>query len=156
MSNSNFGKQLVALAQLDVDAVRAYTQAIEKIDVDEIRGRLEHFRRDHERHIQDLTPHIEALGEQPPAHTPDVKGVLIEGMTALRSITGTEGALKAMRMNEQLTNSRYEAALQSEMPSEVRAVVEKNREDERRHLQYIDHCLKNETWTRADAARAAR
>jgi uncharacterized protein (TIGR02284 family) len=155
MSNSDLGKHLVALAQLDVDAVRAYTQAIEKIDVEEIRGRLEHFRRDHERHIQDLSAHIRRLGAQPPEHTPDMKGVLIEGMTALRSITGTEGALKAMRMNEQLTNTRYEAALKADMPAEVRNVVEKNREDERRHLQYIEQCLQNESWKSTASARSA-
>jgi rubrerythrin len=146
MSNTDLGKRLVALAQLDIDAVRAYTQAIEKIDVEAIRGRLENFRRDHERHIVDLTPHIRRLGEQAPENTPDLKGYFIEGMTALRSITGTEGALKAMRMNEQLTNARYEAALQSDMPADVRTLVQKNREDERRHLKYIEQCLSDESW----------
>jgi len=152
MSDSEVGKKLVALAQLDIDAVRAYSQAIEKIDVQEIRGRLENFRSDHERHIRDLAPCITQYGEKPPEHSPDLKGFFIEGMTALRSVTGTEGALKAMRMNEQLTNARYEAALKAELAPQVRQVVERNRQDEQRHLQYIERCLENDSWKTAGSS----
>jgi hypothetical protein len=95
---------------------------------------------------------VATLAEQPPKPTPDLKSVLIEGMTALRSVTGTEGALKAMRMNEGLTNSRYDAALKADLPADVRSVVEKNRDDERRHLQYIEQCLQSESWKSAGAS----
>ena len=65
------------------------------------------------------------------------KGYVIEGMTALRSMLGTVQALKAMKSNEELTNRRYMEALHLDLPEDIRAVVEQNRDDERRHLDYI-------------------
>lgn len=70
-----------------------------------------------------------------------MKGVLLEGMTALRSATGTEGALKAMEMNEKTTNRRYEEAQDWDVPPNVKGVLELNLDDERRHLQYIQSQL---------------
>ena len=67
----------------------------------------------------------------------DLKGVLIEGLTALRSVTGTLGALKAMRTNETVTNRAYEKALEQTLPLVVREVVRQNLQDERRHLAGI-------------------
>ena len=51
-----------------------------------------------------------------------------------------------MRTNEALTNPRYEAASKVDMPEHVLSVVRANREDERRHLQYIEQCVANEIW----------
>jgi hypothetical protein len=54
------------------------------------------IRDDHKRHIELLASEIPTLGGTPPDYSPDFKGYLISGFTSLRSITGTEGALKAM------------------------------------------------------------
>ena len=51
------------------------------------------------------------LGGNPPKRSVDLKGLLLEGFTALRSVTGTEGALKAMQSNEKTTNKKYQEAL---------------------------------------------
>ena len=67
---------------------------------------------------------------------------------------GVGEVAKAMRMNEQLTNSRYEAALKAVLDTELRQVVEKNRQDESRHLRYIESCLENEPWKKAGASRS--
>ncbi len=129
------------LAQLDYDAIQAYDTAIEKIDLGAVRTQLENFRADHARHIVNLTDCIQSLGGDTPELGRDLKGVLIEGMTKLRSVSGTPGALKAMRMNEEITNKTYEKALGLELPPDVRDVVEQNREDERLHLQYIEAAI---------------
>jgi hypothetical protein len=59
-------------------------------------------------------------------------------MTKLRSATGTIGALKAMRMNEKLTNRTYEKQVRGELPPIALEVVTRNLEDERRHLAAIE------------------
>lgn len=141
MDNQDIIKKLESLRQLDFDAVQAYSQAIEKIDVMSIRTELERFRGDHERHITDLATAIQRLGGQPEELGRDVKGVLIEGMTMLRSVTGTKGALKAMKTNEKLTNKSYEEALESDLPIDVQDVVLRNRQDEARHLEFIEAAL---------------
>src|SRR6185437_7161094 len=133
-ANRDLIKNLSSLVQLDIDAIHAYRQAIKEIDVQEIRQKLTEFEQDHENHVQNLSQQISQLGGEPPVFKQDFKGFLIEGFTALRSKTGTEGALKAMKGNEKLTNAVYDRALSWDLPLDVRSVVEKNRVDERRHL----------------------
>jgi uncharacterized protein (TIGR02284 family) len=144
-------KTLSDLCQLDIDAVYAYEQAIERIDHSEIRSNLESFKADHERHMNDLSQAIRDLGADPPERKRDFKGFLLEGFTALRGITGTEGALKAMRSNEKLTNRNYEDALSKDLPADVRELVRRNREDERRHLTYIERALEERIWEQRGA-----
>ncbi len=139
-------ERLESLMQLDHNAVSAYDQAIERVDVPAVREKLEEFKADHERHIVDLDTLIRRLGGTPKEISRDVKGSLIEGFTALRSITGTEGSLKAMKSNEQLTNRQYDDALSLELPDEVREVVERNRDDERRHLAFIEASIDRRVW----------
>lgn len=152
MENNELCKHLMSLAHLDIDAIHAYRVAIEKIDVEEVKHQLEAFRADHERHVVELSPLITRLGGVPPEFKPDFKGFLIQGMTSLRSVTGTEGALKAMKMNEELTNRIYEKALSWEMPEDVRKLVTKNRDDERRHLAYVKQAIESGVWKKGKAA----
>jgi uncharacterized protein (TIGR02284 family) len=126
------------LIQLDFDAVKAYEQAIEKIEDDAARLDLVSFQADHRRHIAELSQTVQLMGGEPERAGRDLKGVLLEGLTALRSVTGALGALRAMRMNEKLTNRSYERALETKLPSTARDVVLRNREDERRHLAAIE------------------
>jgi len=142
-------KTLTSLRQLDIDATHAYTQAIERIDVPAIRQRLTEFRGDHERHIRDLEPCIRRLGGEPPERARDFKGFFIEGFTAVRSMLGTEGALKAMQGNEETPNKHYGEARQVDLPPDVRSVVERNYEDEKRHLAYVQDTLAHRRWEHA-------
>ena len=139
-------KELESLAKLDVDAVFAYSSAIERIDLPDVKNQLTLFRADHERHISDLTPFIVRLGGQAPTRTPDLKGYIIQGFTAIRSMMGNEAALKAMKGNEELTNKTYEKALEFDFPVDIKNVVQRNREDERRHLEYVNRCINESVW----------
>lgn len=140
-NNQNVINLLNDLIQLDFDAVQAYGQAIDNIDDNTVRSRIQEFQRDHERHIRDLSDCVRDLGGTPAERKRDFKGFLLEGFTAIRSAIGTDGALKAMRSNEQLTNRSYDKALGENLPDKVREVVARNREDERRHLAYIEDVL---------------
>jgi uncharacterized protein (TIGR02284 family) len=140
---------LKSLMQLDVDAVHAYTQAIENIEHRAVRERLTAFRGDHERHVTELSQCIRRLGGDPPERQRDFKGFLIEGFTAIRSLTGTEGALKAMKSNEQTTNKHYREALNIPFPTDVRALIERNYADEKRHLTFVDDALADRVWEHA-------
>lgn len=124
------------LVQLDVDAVCTYREALGHVTDFDVRIDLESFLNDHERHIMELSGVIRELGGSPiPVHR-DFKGALLEGMTKLRS-RGTLGALRAMRMNEKLTNRSYDKASHIYMPPIAQVIVFENFEDERRHLAGI-------------------
>jgi rubrerythrin len=137
---------LESLAQLDIDAGFAYRRAIAAIEIPDIRRELAWAWRDHERHVEALGAEIRRLGGKTPSNGRDTKGIAIEGVTALRSGLGAISALRAMRMNERLTNTQYETALKADLPESAWAVVSRNRDDERRHLDFLDYTLA----TRAD------
>lgn len=127
------------LIQLDYDAVKAFEHALERIEDPQIESDLEGFLVDHERHITDLSRLIRELGGPVDELGRDLKGFLLEGLTALRSSTGgTVGALKAMRTNERHTNHVYEKALALDLPDHARAVLAVHLTDERRHLATIE------------------
>jgi uncharacterized protein (TIGR02284 family) len=140
------------LVQLDTDAVLAYQKAIDACSEGEIRRHLKEFQEDHQRHIGDLAELVRAAGGEPRISR-DLKGFLIEGVTAVAS-RDDRSAVKAMRSNESLTNSRYEAALKADLPDEARAVVERNFEDERRHLAWIEEAIAGSYWDIKEGAEA--
>jgi uncharacterized protein (TIGR02284 family) len=137
-------QELNGLIKLDLDAIRAYDQAIEACEHVTIRGALGEFKRDHEQHVTDLSAQVTLLGGTP-ATERDLLGVLIEGFTAITS-HGDQSALMAMRGNEELTNRRYASALENELPLAARAVVEKNYQDEQRHLAWIKEAIDRRLW----------
>ena len=141
--------ELNELIQLDYNAITAYQQAIEACDHVEVKGTLGEFRRDHERHISDLSSQVIALGGTPPAGQ-DFTGKLLEGFTAIAS-HGDQSALLAMRGNEELTNRKYASALELILPEGARAVVERNCQDEQRHLFWIKDALDKRIWERKAA-----
>ncbi|MDW7772622.1 MAG: DUF2383 domain-containing protein [Desulfobulbaceae bacterium] len=139
-------KNLKELVQLDIDAVHAYDEAIDGIDENSIREQLARFREDHQRHITELSAVLRENGGTPPEYSPDFKGYLISGFTSLRSITGTSGAMKAMQSNEKLTNKKYRDAEGWEVDPAIKRIIFENREDERRHLAFIDEAIEKKIW----------
>jgi uncharacterized protein (TIGR02284 family) len=130
--------------QLDLDAIVAYEEAIAACENIEVRARLQEFRGDHERHVEELSETVVRYGGQP-KRTRDFKGFVIEGFTKVAS-RGDQSALQVMRGNEELTNRSYEAALKEQLPADVRALLEKNLSDERRHLAWIKDALSRKIW----------
>jgi len=138
--------KLRSLAQLDADAVGAYDAAIRRVDEPLIREKLNEFRIDHLRHLQDLNVFILQFGGEPVELKPDLKGSAMKNATAASSLMGTHAALAAMLGNEEFTNRAYEYALRFEWSAEVRTLVERNREVERRHVAWIQDALRDRLW----------
>ena len=139
-------KELNNLIQLDIDAIGAYEQAIDNVAELDVKSELTAFKADHTRHVSELSAEVRRLGGQPTERKKDVKGFLIQGFTAIRSATGTEGALKAMQSNEKLTNKNYGNAVQMNFPVDVMQVVERGFRDEQRHLAWIESALQRRVW----------
>lgn len=139
MDNKDVGKVLIDLCQLDIDAVGAYDIALKHITIAAIHSKIEKFKQDHVQHIDNLSSLIRQYDSEPPKNTPDLKGYLISGMTAVKSSMGLTGALKAMESNEVTTNKKYQDALDEnpDLPADAKQLLQKNLGDERTHLNYI-------------------
>ncbi|MGA1875815.1 MAG: ferritin-like domain-containing protein [bacterium] len=146
METKEMVKRLSSLVQLDIDAVHSYGQAIDEIDVPSIRQQITQFRDDHLRHINELSEIIRNYGETPPEYSRDIKGFVLEGFTAIRSLTGTEGALKALHANEKITNRMYADARTWDLLSDAKNTVEINYSDEQRHIRYLEEAIENRLW----------
>ncbi|MFY0525824.1 ferritin-like domain-containing protein [Archangium gephyra] len=139
-------EKLRSLAQMDVDAVGAYDAAIARVKEPLVRERLNDFRVDHVRHVQDLNAFIRQFGGEPVELRPDLKGAAMKGLTAMTSMMGTEAALVAMLGNEEFTNRAYELALNFEWSPEVRTLIEKHRRDEERHITWVKDAVRQRPW----------
>lgn len=129
---------LNALIELDLDAIEAYESAISRLDDLAAKEHFSLFKGDHERHVQDLRPLVAELGETP-ASEPDIKRVLTQGKVVLAALVGDKLILRAMKTNEVDTNTAYDRAVaRDDLPEHVREVLLRNRDDERRHLAYIE------------------
>ncbi len=151
MDDREIASRLKRLAQLDIDAVHAYGQAIKHIDMPDVREHCTRFQGEHERHVTDLSGIIRRLGEEPPEFSRDFKGFLLQGFTAIRGLTGTEGALKALKTGEEMTNKKYSEALSWEMPLDIVSFIQRNYEDEQRHLHYVNQAIDSRIWETAAA-----
>ncbi|MFP2933058.1 ferritin-like domain-containing protein [Pyxidicoccus sp. 3LG] len=151
MAENSEVARLRSLAQLDADAVGAYDAALARIPEQLVRERLNDFRIDHMRHVQDLNALISRFGGEPVALRPDLKGAAMKGLTAMTSMMGTEAALVAMLGNEEFTNRAYDLALRFDWSPEVRSLIEKHREDERRHVLWVRGAVRTRPWERERA-----
>ena len=141
MTRDEILSQIEKLIQLDVDATHAYDQAIKNVDDQAIKDKLVLFKGDHRRHIDLLSAKVLELGGTPPELTSDFKGFFISGFTALRSLTGTKGALEAMETNEKLTTSKYQDAAQLVWPTDISSIIQSNLADEQRHLSFVREAI---------------
>jgi len=136
-NQKDLAKLLNSLIELDFDAISAYRAAIEKLDSAEDKGALRGFMADHERHTVDLRAFVMRFGEKP-AEGADVKVVLTKGKVVIASLLGDRAILEAMKTNEDETNRAYErATARTDLPDDLRAILNKNLADERRHREYI-------------------
>ncbi|WP_394841395.1 ferritin-like domain-containing protein [Pendulispora brunnea] len=125
------------LLELDYDAIEAYKAAIARLKDTSDRAQLASFMHDHERHVRELGDAIVGMGSRP-SNGPDVKQVLTKGKVVLSALIGDRLILMAMKTNENDTNTAYERAVnRTDLPQDLRAVLERNLTDERRHRAWI-------------------
>ena len=141
MADKDIIAVLSNLVQLDIDAVHAYSQAVKEIDDSIIRDRLLKFQEEHRARIDALSKIIADIGGNPPEQTKDFKGYVIEAFAAIRSFTGLKGALKGIKITEEITNRYYGEAVSQEMPSEVKRFLRTYFSEEKVHLDYISSNL---------------
>jgi uncharacterized protein (TIGR02284 family) len=133
------------LIRFDHDAIGAYDEAIDALDVMVIKDQLLRFRGDHERHVLDLSAVVRRLGGEPPER-PGFRGIVRKTMTKVAGLGGPEMILKAMRSNEELLNKQYGEHSQKAFPSDILEIIRRNYSDEQRHLAWVQEALRTRLW----------
>jgi uncharacterized protein (TIGR02284 family) len=140
-SEARIVKNLRSLIALDFDAIEAYQAAIDRLHSALDQDQLRSFLADHRRHVFELSPLVAELHGQAVTEA-DFRRVITKGKVVLGGVIGDRGVLEAMMSNEQETTKAYrKGAVEPGMPPRVRAVLERNLSDERRHLAWIQQRL---------------
>ena len=130
-------KHLNSLIALDYDAIEADKAAIDRLDTVLDQDQLRSFLADHRRHLFDLSPLVREFHGQPVTEA-DFRRVVTKGKVILGAIIGDRAVMEAMESNEEATTKAYHHALSHPgLPSHVRAVLDRNLADERRHLGWL-------------------
>ncbi len=149
MEKRDIAKELRALCKLDIDAYFAYQETLHHIEEKDVKANIERFRGDHERHIKEISEELRTLGEKPPEFSRDFKGYVLDVFTKVRSLTGTEGALKALKGGEETTNKKYGAAVKLDFPTNIKNLIERNYQDAQKHLSWIENAINTKAWKKA-------
>ena len=139
------GAKLVAelndLIRLDNDAIAAYTMAIAQLESTTYRETLEGFRRDHERHVRELTELVTAAGGTP-AEGPHAGTSLFKAaMQAMGSMGGDRAVILAFKANEGESVDRYRAAAERPHAADVAEVLRRGLRDEEKHYEWAESRL---------------
>jgi len=126
------------LLQLDHAAIEAYEVAIEQLRDRQQALQIEGFKRDHERHIQELNDLILALGGSPKNES-HVSAPLAQGMQKLAATMGDRALLIAWRGNELRMMTKYDEYTRKALlwPAEAKRLIDRNALDEERHYRWV-------------------
>jgi rubrerythrin len=126
------------LLQLDHDAIGGYEIAIEQLRNREYALQIEHFCRDHERHIQRLNDAILELGGIP-VNEPHATAPLKQALQRLSARGGDRSLLAAWRANELDVRTKYDSYAKQALfwPAPIKRLIDENALDEERHYEWI-------------------
>lgn len=133
-------KDLNDLIELDYDAVEAYQAAIDRLEDKNYKDQLANFMQDHQNHIAALSQLVSQEGGSP-ADGADMKVILTKGKVVIANLGGDETILKAMLMNEEVTNKSYEKEVEKDFPQPIQAILMAHLADERRHKEWLEVAL---------------
>jgi rubrerythrin len=147
--DQNTMTMILNVIELDLAAAEAYRLAADACVNVDLKKQLVAFGADHERHVGELSDWVRAQGGEPATELGDV-GNIIVGYTKLSSQEDRTAVL-AMRGNEELTNGTYASALRGEAPDDLKRVLERGFEDERRHIAWIREAILSRGWDQEPA-----
>ncbi len=139
---THFTNALQELLELDYDAIEAYEMAINKIENNQFKSKLNDFKMDHQGHIIKISAILRKHDAKVPT-TPSAKQWLAKGKVFLGGLIGDNAILLAMLTNEEDTNEAYERILnRPDLWPDAAAFVEKGLQDEKRHKSWLQAVIK--------------
>src|SRR3954465_8787011 len=125
------------LVHLDYDAAAAYQSAIDRLENPAWRATLAQFKEDHIRHTREVGDLLARLGRTPPQEG-DAKQLLAQGKVVIAGLMGDKAILRAMRTNEDDTNTACARGVaHRDVPPGAEDVLERALRDERRHCAWM-------------------
>ncbi|MFN7662711.1 MAG: ferritin-like domain-containing protein [Alphaproteobacteria bacterium] len=130
------------LMELDYEAKEAYEAAVNRLDNMEYKNQLTQFKKDHQRHMDEISAVLKSKGENMPI-MPSMKQWLTKGKVVFANLLGDDTILKAMASNEIDTNTAYERMNErDDLWPEVADIVRRGLRDEHHHAEWLEQAIK--------------
>jgi rubrerythrin len=138
---ASFKNAVIDLIELEYDAVEAYEAAINRLENQNYKTKLQEFKADHDRHIKELSKLVEHHDETAP-NGPSSKQWLTKGKVILANLISDEAVLRAMRSNEIDTNAAYDRLSDyDDIWPDAKDLIARAFADEKRHKAWLDATL---------------
>lgn len=142
-TQSDFGKAVQELVELEYDVVEAYEAAINRLENKRYKSQLEKFRNDLKRHIQDFSKLLALHDIEAPKGPSMGKQWLEKGKVLLANIVSDNAILRAMKSNEEDACKAYERLHNHEGKwREAESLLLHCMDDERQHSAWLTSALK--------------
>lgn len=136
---------LARIVRVEIDVVRSYDRAIRKVAHPGTADQLAQFRNEHSQHLVDLFS-SRRVASRFPKRLRDEGNRRHSGFEGPVGLAGdTEAALREVLAVEEVC-SRGWLALSATLPPGLGAIVERIREDERRHLRFVKKLIETRVW----------
>jgi len=128
---------LAALAQMDLEAALAYEAAAAIVENEDLRNAINQFAEDHQRHVRDLSELIEQRRGETASQPEEALNSVFTNLVSALAMMGDQEALRGLLGNEQFTNMTYMTAMDVVSDDQALKVIERNFQDEQRHLKFL-------------------
>jgi hypothetical protein len=110
---------------------------------------LQDFRSDHLRHVDGLNQLLKNRGADPLDTIVEPETSVLLSLVQVMTAIGSEATIASLVSSEQLTNSTYECSMALGFAKDVNSLLERNYDDEKRHLSTLQRMRQQELGTAA-------
>ncbi|MBN9542797.1 MAG: ferritin-like domain-containing protein [Alphaproteobacteria bacterium] len=138
LNNIDTQKVLLDLYHHEIAARDIYKEVLSHVTDNKIFGEIKTFAGQHEDHIRNLAEVLEKISTKEIDESKDMKGYLMSAYATLRSMTGQDGALKALHTAEEVILKRYQEAANEDLEQDYKDLVNTHLKQEEEHSAYIN------------------
>lgn len=130
--------KMSAFHAMNQGATKAYDEAINKTQDQQIKNQLQQFRSDHQHHVQEIQQWFQQNGQQPTQPSKEFANFDQVLLQAVKTSQSQDQIMQCMHIAEAFVNGEYGEALQAQAPQEVKQVLQKHLQVEHAHLQAVE------------------
>lgn len=136
LAGAELRKALEELLDVGFRSIAAYRAAEGVVQDHRVQAALSRLRRDHERHLEELSSLLRELGGEVPGGGVGEDAGPVEEALRRGDVTGT-AVLDAVRRAEAELHAAYEKSVERGVAEPIRAALSRHRREEEAHLEWL-------------------
>lgn len=139
MDAAEITAKMSGLLKMNQGSVQVYDEAIGKIQDQQVKTQLQHFRDEHQHHVQEIQSWFTQSGQQQGMVSKEFQQLLQVTLAATRQAQSHDQVMQCMHIAEAFDNAEYgEAMLVRQAPQEFKQLVQSHLQMEHQHLHFVE------------------